>query len=344
MRRAVLVALLVPLVAFSSTGALTLPTLPPGDGMPVGLNAVENIVTFAMAHPARFGEGPAMELAREDLLAKLAAMGYETERHDFGEGVNILGVKPGVTRPNDWVVISAHYDVAVTPFNGVGAAVHGAWDDGAGVAAVLEIARVAAEREWNHTVAIAFFDDEERGLIGAANFVPAYNGKAWEHGTIRLVADLNMDPPGLNWPCVTEAGLVLPVTFMQWRPNGAGATLLRNFAFEAREAEGVPDDAWEYFTGAFQIGYVLSGVSDNVAFGNRGVPDLYVGSSMHLRAGGAAEVQTLYPLHTPADTIGTLAAFCGGPIQLARALEVEMRIMYRTLISVDSYGPAFPRP
>lgn len=319
----------------------------PAGGGPDGVEAVGNVATFAMVYPGRAGEGPLMDAARDELARRLEEMGYDVERQQYmgsNPGVNVVGILRGQARPHDWIVVGAHYDVAITPANGVGASPHGAWDNGAGVAAALEIARVAAQREWNATIAIAFFDDEEGGIVGSPRFVSGYDGRAWEGGTIRLLAGINLDPPGLNWPCIAHTGVVMPVTLAQWRGAGAGATRLRELAFAARVAEGVPDEAFEFYGGSIPIAYVLSGVSDHVAFGNRGVPDLYVGSSTHLRFANAVTVQTVYPLHTPADDLATMVAYCGGnPLNLARAFEVEMRIVWRVMQGIDA-DAAWVRP
>lgn len=314
---------------------------------PEGANALANIATFAMAYPARFGDGPTMVAARDELASLLGDMGYEVMRDPYSGGVNVLGVLRGTERPHDWVVLSAHYDIAVAPSAGTGAATFGAWDDGSGVAALLEIARVAAMRPWNNTLVIAFFDDEEGGLIGSRAFVNEFDGKAWEGGSIRLSANVNMDPPGLNWPCVAESGAVLPVTVFQagGLHDAPGQKRIRELTFAARVAEGVPDEAWEVYSGGMPLGYVLSGTSDNARFASRGVPEMYIGSSTHLRLADAVTIQTTYPLHTPADTLPSMLAYCGGnPLTLAKALEVEMMMAWRVLLGIDQHGGAFPRP
>lgn len=304
------------------------------------MNGVSNIESYAMAHPARFGNTALMTAAREDLKARLADMGYTVQVHNYGSGQNILGILPGATRPDDWVVLSAHYDTVAVPLNGlVGATAFGAWDDGSGVAALLEIGRVAAERSWNNTLVLAFFDQEEAGLVGSSAFVRDFD----INGRIR--ANVNMDPPGLNWPCLGNTPIGMPVTFVQNAPGGrAGSDRIRDLALGAAEAEGVPDEVIEFFRGGVTLAFVLRGSSDNAVFGARGIADMYVGSSTHLRVGGAG-IDTTYPLHTPGDTLEAMIAWCGGDIgRLAQAMEVEMRIAYRILTGIDEHGARFPRP
>lgn len=315
------------------------------DALPSGMNALENVESFAMARPGRFGDGPLMQAARADLQGRLTSMGYQVELHNYAGGTNILGVIPGTVRPNDWVVLSAHYDIAMTPSNGLGASSFGAWDDGSGVAALLEIARVAKERPWNNTLVIAFFDDEEAGLVGSGAFVSAYDGRMRNSTPIRLTANVNMDPPGMNWPCLDGSGIGMPVTFVQSAPQGRpGADRLRDLTLSAASAEGVPPEVIEFFRGGVTLAFVLVGSSDNANFGNRGIPDMYVGSSTHIFA-GARRVDTTYPLHTPADNLASMIAWCGGDIsRLAQSMEVEMRIVWRILLGIDGHGGSFPRP
>jgi len=75
---------------------------------------------------------------------------------------NIIAVKPGVEGKNA-VLLTAHYD---SGWAGPGAA-----DDGAGVAAILEIARMAADfPPFANDIIFLFSDAEENGLIGADAF------------------------------------------------------------------------------------------------------------------------------------------------------------------------------
>ena len=86
-------------------------------------------------------------------------LGYETSLHDYGSGVNVLGVKPGVDLPDEQVLVSAHYDHI---FN-----CPGADDNGTGVAGVLESARVLSMADYSRTLVFACWDEEELGMVGS---------------------------------------------------------------------------------------------------------------------------------------------------------------------------------
>jgi hypothetical protein len=76
---------------------------------------------------------------------------------------NIIVDLPGKELPNEVLILSAHFDaVAGSP---------GADDDGTGVAALLETARVLKDRPMRRTVRLIFFNLEELGLLGSKDYV-----------------------------------------------------------------------------------------------------------------------------------------------------------------------------
>ena len=86
---------------------------------------------------------------------------------------NPIGILPGATRPEEFVLVSAHYDhLGIgTPVNG-DSIYNGADDDGSGTVGVMAIAEAyarAAERgnRPRRSVIFAIWDAEERGLLGA---------------------------------------------------------------------------------------------------------------------------------------------------------------------------------
>lgn len=102
--------------------------------------------------------------AVQDLCAdRFAALGFTVERHDYGTGVNVIGVLPGTTKHDERVIVSAHYDSTNS--------CAGADDNATGVAATLELARVLATRPHARTLVVACWDQEEIGLVGSIAYV-----------------------------------------------------------------------------------------------------------------------------------------------------------------------------
>ncbi len=144
-------------------------------------------------HPAG---SPANAVVRDRFVAHLESAGYEPEiqsRFQCSPGSgscapveNILALKRG----NDGrhaVLLTAHYDSGWT---GPGAA-----DDGAGVAAIIEIARMAADYPaYANDVAFLITDAEEVGLLGAHAFAGHHPAFA------RVKTVINLEARGVTGP------------------------------------------------------------------------------------------------------------------------------------------------
>ncbi|HEX7195964.1 MAG TPA: M28 family peptidase [Candidatus Limnocylindria bacterium] len=106
--------------------------------------------------------------------------GHPVHRYERLEGRNLVGIAEGET--DDAIVIVAHHDtVRGSP---------GADDNGAGVAALLELAAQLGERRFRRTVILAAPDFEEIGLVGSRYLV------GWLKATFRVRAAVVYDPIG----------------------------------------------------------------------------------------------------------------------------------------------------
>lgn len=84
------------------------------------------------------------------------------------DAVNVLGVIKGTVNPEAYIVISAHYDhVGVKN----GKIYNGADDDASGTSALFAFAEFFKQNPPKHSVILAAFDAEEKGLQGARYFV-----------------------------------------------------------------------------------------------------------------------------------------------------------------------------
>lgn len=107
----------------------------------------------------------------QDFSAKrFSDLGYQVERQEYGTGVNVIATKPGRSKPDEIVIVSAHYDsVPNCP---------AADDNGSGVAAVLELAKVLANLSFDRSLVLALWDEEEIDYVGSR----AYAARAKERG------------------------------------------------------------------------------------------------------------------------------------------------------------------
>ena len=95
------------------------------------------------------------------LASRLSALGFDVEQQVYATGLNVIGTLKG--EHSDRVLVSAHYDHI--------ARCAGADDDASGLAAALELGRLLAPQRHVHTLVIAFWDEEERGLLGSRAYV-----------------------------------------------------------------------------------------------------------------------------------------------------------------------------
>ena len=158
---------------------------------------LQELVGNGVPHP--IGSAAAAQL-RETIVRRLSGLGYVPELQSgfvcsddgvCGNAVNIIATLAAGARENaleqNAVLLSAHYDsVPAGP---------GASDDGAGVAGMLEIARILKARPApRHPIVLLFTDGEEAGLLGALLFVR-------EHPLARQVkAAINLDARGTSGP------------------------------------------------------------------------------------------------------------------------------------------------
>jgi Zn-dependent M28 family amino/carboxypeptidase len=119
--------------------------------------------------------------ARGVLADRLRAAGLQVAEEPFGtDGVNLVATTTG-SASGPPIQLSAHYDtVPGSP---------GADDDGSGVAAVVEAARVLAGAGLSRPVQDVLFDLEERGLLGSRH-------RAATAGAI--LAGINLDMVGFT--------------------------------------------------------------------------------------------------------------------------------------------------
>lgn len=112
------------------------------------------------------------DLIAEYLASKLTTYGYDVTFDEFMSGGvtcrNVVATRTGTTLPDEYVVVGAHYD-SISQSPTINAP--GAEDNGSGTAAVMEIARLAADRDFERTVQFVLFDSEEQGLYGSYHFV-----------------------------------------------------------------------------------------------------------------------------------------------------------------------------
>nr|WP_264592447.1 MULTISPECIES: M28 family metallopeptidase [unclassified Sphingobium] len=199
---------------------------------------------------------------------------------------NVIGILPGTSRPDDYVLYTAHWDHLgrCEPIDGDDIC-NGAVDNATGTAALIALAK--AHRDAGPTARTLVFlavTAEEAGLLGSA-----YYAENPVFPLARTVGGINMD--ALNMAGPTRDVVVI----------GGGKSELELFLERAVKDAGrviKPEPAPE--KGSFYR-------SDHFSFAKQGVPMLYAESGEDLVDGGvtagqaAAEDYTVHRYHKPQD-------------------------------------------
>ena len=95
--------------------------------------------------------------------------------------VDVVAVLPGTQSEskNRMYIVSGHYDSRVTNIMNDTSFAPGADDDGSGVAAMLEMARVMSKYKFDATIVFMAVAGEEQGLYGSTHFAKEAKSKNW---------------------------------------------------------------------------------------------------------------------------------------------------------------------
>lgn len=107
------------------------------------------------------------------------------------EVVNVVAIQRGNADPNRVILITGHLDSRVSDIMNFTADAPGANDDGSGVAAVMEAARVLSKHRLRATVVYGVLSGEEQGLHGGRILAEYARARGWQ-----VQADINNDIVG----------------------------------------------------------------------------------------------------------------------------------------------------
>ncbi len=130
-------------------------------------SVLQNIFTYETFGPKPIGSVQ-LEQSKGWLISEYQKMGYnvaiDTFNYNGTECYNLIVEKKGI-QPNSWIIVGAHYDtVEDSP---------GANDNGTGVVATLQIAKLIKDFDFEYGIRIINFSAEEPGigLIGSRHYV-----------------------------------------------------------------------------------------------------------------------------------------------------------------------------
>ena len=109
-----------------------------------------------------------------------------------GEGLFLATLRGTDTRTGLKYITGAHYDCA----SNVATNAPGATDNAAGVGVVMELARVMSKYKFKHTLVFAFWNGEERGLMGSTSYAESAKADCENIGLYLNYDSTCFDPRG----------------------------------------------------------------------------------------------------------------------------------------------------
>jgi len=256
--------------------------------------------------------GAAYEAAAEAMAEEMRGFGFDfvevTRYEDDPDQLNVVGYNYGRTKPDEYIVIGGHFDIAYAFTPPSGGTNEGANDDTSGSTVSLEMAQALARMEFDHTVVAALWACEEEGLLGSLAYV------AHLPENVSVKAYMNFDMVSLNYPItpLTEpiigpGGEIFAPTKYDWDISIAGANQTNMERMMGWVGETIEDDLAYTPTEGNPISWQIaeSCASDHCSFFSAGFPTFNFFSP-----GG--DISFWQEWHSPSDTLEFMTAKAGG--------------------------------
>ncbi|NDJ84852.1 MAG: M20/M25/M40 family metallo-hydrolase [Chloroflexi bacterium] len=282
------------------------------------------------------------KLQTENPNVRIDAYTHQFQFNWGGEGIyaeNIVMVVNGTDPDAGIVLVGAHYDT----ISDIGATRQpGANDNGTGVAAVLEIARIIAQKPHRATVIFVFFSGEELGMYGSKAYVEEFI----KPNNIPLRAVMNLDMIGSpTGPDGSRHDNEMRV--FSSKPNSS----------QSRQLARLSEFAARYFVPDMKV-WVQDDVDrpgrwgDHIPFTEAGFPSIRFieqaddATRMHNLRDSTEDIDAAYLQRTTKVALATLLILADGPPppQDIRINPANWRIEWLPSRDADRYVLALRRP
>ena len=240
---------------------------PPMEGWVQRDDAIRLLKAVGLDYEALKKQAQTREFRPVNLTGATFSASYQVNQQTI-RSKNVLGRLVGTSHPSETILYGAHWDhLGVGAPDAKGDSIYnGAIDNGTGIAAVLELARIfAAGPKPQRSIVFAFWTAEEKGLMGS------------EYYAANPVYPLESTVAGFNIDALSVTGRAHDVVVV-----GSGQSELEDRLATALKATNrviTPDASPE-------AGYFYR--SDHFPMAKRGVPMLYMDSGIDLLTGGKA--------------------------------------------------------
>ena len=171
--------------------------------VPMGYGQKIYGITFNIDFVKKFGELPvcfmnyddALEMVRNNVSKVFIKIEDKSDHNSTGR--NVIGIIPGSFKPEEEILLVAHYDSTLNT---------GIYDNAAGTATLVEMARYFSKNPPKRTLKFIFFTGEELGLRGSKAFIKDLKDKQFDLYNIKLVINFDLGGPILGRNCIRVTG------------------------------------------------------------------------------------------------------------------------------------------
>ena len=298
----------------------------------------------------RYLDTPGHRNAENYIFSKFESYGLNTSLQEYTchrldgdvRGVNILGFLESDFYVNKLLIIAGHYDA--TQYS-----THGAYDNAAGAASVIELARFFTEYFKNNagpTISILFatWDAEEGGGAGSKYFLDNLPTD------MEIVANINLDMYCLNYPVrnsipgSTEDYFKLnlytgPVNdFSGYSNIDFNESTIEKFEIFQRLLSNITNIKNNYPPEWVIVMDDTKTVSDHSHFIRESIPAVWFrGMNEYPKDEGDLNERNFK--HTPVDTLETMERYAGGKTELLKGINTGLTISYQFALEIiDLYN------
>lgn len=262
--------------------------------------------------------GESLKLTADYLRSNLVAAGYSVNDHSYRvEGQDVSNLEadlPGSDSTAGAIIVGAHYDSV--------AGTVGANDNGTGIAAVLELARLLRASKLRHTVRFVLFVNEEPPYFQTSDMGSLVYARQLHHDGVSISGMISLEtigyysdrPGSQQYPPVLSLFYPNRGNFIGFVGNEESRNLVRRAIRTFRETTSFPSEGV-----AAPSNWPGVGWSDHWSFWQEGYPAIMITDTAVFR----------YPYyHTARDTIdkvdfGKMARVVDGVRRVVESLAYE---------------------
>jgi hypothetical protein len=288
--------------------------LPPVTGKEIA----DNVSSFTTTYFQRV-TGTPQELAAANFLRDQATgLGYQAEIQELplatglppGITHAVIATKRGLTKPDEYIVFTAHYDQ-------VPQTIYASYDNGTGVNMLRALAKSFAKVPTNRTLVFAWYNGEEEGTLSsnphAQSFVDANR---------KVRADLGFDMVGIAWP-VANPGATNCLCIWRGDEDDRFDDLLKHVNFDVL---GFPNA-----DNLVEVRGMNDRNSDEASWDKRFYPTM--------RWAGMKKAADYPAYHMPNDTMDEIDMVAGGRTYFEQGLRNTLLSSYETALTLDNEMP-----